>query len=138
MNRCTFVGKIVSDFETGQRGDVNYLRFRLAVRRPYGGKDKEGPPPMDFIPCVAFRSTADFIGKYFKRNDFIWVSAAYHSDQYQDQDGNTRYSHSFVIDEAGFCTPAPGSNNSGGEEKVSAQAAAPTPTPEGAPVPLPF
>jgi len=106
MNNCTFVGRIVNDLEL-QYGanDVAFMRFRIAVRRQRSKEER-----MDFVPCKAFNKTAEFIAKYFKKGDPIWVETSYRTDQYEDSAGTTRYTHDFVVNNAGFC-PSNGARN---------------------------
>jgi single-strand DNA-binding protein len=139
LNRCMFVGKIVSDVELQYSGDMPYLRFRLAVRRPRSNKNGQ---QTDFVPCVAFRSTAEFISKYFKKGDYIYIVASYRADEYQAEDGTRRRSHDFYVDEAGFCTPPPRSEDGRSEDVINGDwadrpAAGPAPA-DGLSIELPF
>ena len=124
MNRCVFVGRIVSDFDVrevkGRNGDTKRLRFRLGVRRPRGGDGEKAA--MDFATMVAFGSRAEFITRNFKRNDYIWVCASFRSDEYTDRDGNKRRDEYFLVEEAGFCTPpANGGSGNAGSGEVATQ-----------------
>lgn len=111
MNKCHFVGRIATDLELKEGNGTPYLRFRIAVRRPVRSKD--GEVQTDFVPCVAFNKTAEFIAKYFKKGEYIALSTAYRTDQYQTQDGATRYTHDFFVEEANFCSPASRDNGNG-------------------------
>lgn len=122
MNRCIFVGRIVSDFDVrevkGRNGDTKRLRFRLGVRRLRAGDSEK---TMDFATMVAFGPRAEFITKHFKRNDYIWICASFRSDEYTDRDGNRRRDEYFLVEEAGFCTPPANGNddtNGSGEAAV--------------------
>jgi single-strand DNA-binding protein len=110
MNTCVFIGRIATDLDPQESNGTTYLRFRIAVRRNRSKEDKA-----DFIPCKAFNKTAEFIAKYFKKGDPIWVVASYRADQYTDNDGNTRHTHDFIVNEAGFCPSSRNGNN--GEDR---------------------
>lgn len=103
MNMCCFVGRIATDLELKQGGNVPYLRFRVAVRRPVS--KKEGETDTDFVPCVAFRKTAEFIANNFKKGDFISLVTTYRTDKYVAADGTSRTTHDFYVEHAEFCSP---------------------------------
>jgi single-strand DNA-binding protein len=100
MNKAILTGRICSDIElkTTQSG-VNVCSFRLAVSRKF--KNAEGNYDADFISCVAWRSNADFITKYFKKGDPIEVTGSIQTRNY-DKDGQTVYVTEVVVDEASF------------------------------------
>jgi single-strand DNA-binding protein len=90
MNVCTFVGRLTSDVElkTTQNG-VSVASFNVAVDRAYKQKGQERQT--DFIPCVAWRSTAEFISKYFSKGKSIVVIGSLQTRTYNAQDGSKRY-----------------------------------------------
>lgn len=99
MNSCHFVGRIATDIELQHSSNgLAFMRFRIAVRRPRSKEDKP-----DFISCKAFGQAAEFIAKYFKKGDPIWLETSYRPDQYTDQSGNTQHTHDFIVNEVGFC-----------------------------------
>lgn len=110
MNACSFVGRIATDLELKESGETKYLRFKLAVRRQRG-KDKDGNPITDFVPCVAFGKTAEFIHKYFKKGDYIFINASFRSDKYTANDGTTKIMYDFYVENAGFCSSSSNSRN---------------------------
>jgi single-strand DNA-binding protein len=120
MNKCCFVGWIANDVELKEgRGNVKYVRIRVAVRR--SGPVKEDQQRYDYIPCVAFNKTAEFISRYFKKGDYISLTTSYRTSKYVPQDGETKYSHDFWVEDAGFCSPpANGGNSGAGVENVNA------------------
>ena len=76
---------------------LSVCSFSLAVPRP-NVKDTT-----DFINCVAWRNTAEFISKYFKKGNLIAVAGVLTSRKYEDQKGNSRTVFEVVIDRAEFC-----------------------------------
>ena len=71
--------------------------FTMAVDR--FGKDNGA----DFINCVAWEKTAEFITTYFSKGDPILVQGQLQSRQYEDRDGNKRTAHEVVVREVNFC-----------------------------------
>jgi single-strand DNA-binding protein len=76
---------------------LSVCTFGLAVARP-NAKDTT-----DFINCVAWRNTAEFISKYFKKGNLIALTGVLTSRKYEDQKGNSRTVFEVVIDRAEFC-----------------------------------
>lgn len=102
MNVCTFVGRLTSDVElkTTTSG-VSVASFNVAVDRAYKQKGQERQT--DFIPCVAWRSTAEFISKHFRKGQRIAVKGELQSRQYTANDGNQRKVLEVIVENAFFC-----------------------------------
>ena len=102
MNVCTFIGRITSDPElkTTQNG-VSVTSFNLAVDRAYTPKGQE--KQTDFIPCVAWRNTADFISKYFHKGQRMAVKGELQQRTYTANDGSKRNVYEVIVDGAFFC-----------------------------------
>lgn len=109
LNQCNFVGWITNDLEMREGNNTKYLRFQVAVRRN-NGKDGQ---KYDYVPIVAFGKTAEFINQYFNKGDYIHLNTKFRISKYTGSDGNVRYSHDFVVTEAGFCSPVSRSNQQG-------------------------
>ena len=77
------------------------VRFSVAVNRRFA-KQGEDRPTADFIPCTAFRQTAEFVSKYFRKGSVIIVFGSIQNDNYKDRDGNERRSYSIMVDEVQF------------------------------------
>lgn len=100
MNKCILSGRICSDIELKTTAsNVSVCSFRIAVSRRF--KNAEGNYDADFIGCQAWRSNADFIGKYFKKGDPIELCGSIQTRNYE-KDGQKVYVTEVVIDEAGF------------------------------------
>lgn len=98
MNKITFTGRVASDIDSRMTMDgTNVCTFRVAVKRPYA-KDTT-----DFFNCIAWRSTSDFVSRYFSKGQMILVSGYLTSRQYQDKNGNNRTIWEIVCDEVEFC-----------------------------------
>ena len=90
MNKIILVGRLTKDPEIrSTNSGVSTANFTVACNRRY--KNKEGGYDADFLPCVAFRQTADFIGKFFKKGSLIGLEGSVQTRSYDAQDGTKRY-----------------------------------------------
>jgi single-strand DNA-binding protein len=79
---------------------VQVVTFSVAVNRSYKGKD--GEAQADFISVTAWRGTAEFISKYFKKGSSICIVGAIQTRNWTDAQGVKRYATEVVADEASF------------------------------------
>ena len=102
MNKLTIIGNLTRDPElrTTQAG-VSVTSFTVAVDRDFGGRDGS-ERQTDFIDCVAWRSTGEFVSKYFHKGSMIVVSGRLQSRKWQDRDGNNRTSWEINADNVYF------------------------------------
>ena len=102
MNKIVLLGRLVKDVECRytQAGKC-VASFTLAVNRPFKGAD--GNYEADFIPVVAWRQTADFVSKYFRKGSMIAVQGSLQSRSYEDKNGNKRVAYEIVADQVSFC-----------------------------------
>ena len=92
LNRITLMGRLTTDPDVrAVKGDLNVATFTLACDRD--GKDKE----TDFIPCVAWRGTADFVSKYFSKGQAAVVDGRLQTRSYTDKDGKNRKTFDVVV-----------------------------------------
>jgi len=105
-NVTVLQGRFTKDPEWVQVGEGNVSKetFRLAVQRDYKAKSEE-KPAADFINCIAWRSTADFIDKHFNKGDMILVQGRLQSRSWEGDDGQNHYVVELVVDQANFCGP---------------------------------
>ena len=102
LNRITLVGRLVRDPEHRRTGSGTSLcNFTLAVDRDF--KDQNGEKGTDFIDCVAWRQSADFVGKYLTKGSMAAVSGRLQIDNYTDKDGNKRKSAKVNCDNVYSC-----------------------------------
>ena len=104
LNKVVLAGRMTADPELKQTASgVSVLSFTIAVNRSYVSKSSEqGERQADFINVVAWRSTAEFISKYFRKGSAICVSGSIQTRSWQDQQGQRRYATEVVADEAMF------------------------------------
>lgn len=102
MNKAILMGRITRDIElkTTQSG-VSVTSFTLAVDRRF--KVQDGTRETDFIDCVAWRQTAEFISKYFGKGRMIAVVGSIQTRKYTDKNGNNRTAVEVKVEEANFC-----------------------------------
>lgn len=101
MNKVVITGNIVR--EPDYRATTNgtpVCSFTIAVRR--NRKDSSGTYPSDFINCVAWRNTAEFIHNYFFKGSPIGVVGEVQTRSYTDKNGNTRHITEVIVSEAEF------------------------------------
>ena len=102
LNHITIMGRLTRDPElrTTQAG-VSVVSFTVACDRDFGGRDG-GERQTDFIDCVAWRQTGEFVSKYFHKGSMIVVSGRLQSRKWQDREGNNRTSWEINADNVYF------------------------------------
>lgn len=102
LNHITIMGRLVRDPELRRTGSgVAVASFTVAVDRDFGPKDG-GEKETDFIDCVAWRQTGEFVSKYFRKGSMIAVSGRLQIRNWNDKDGNKRRSAEIVADNCYF------------------------------------
>ena len=100
LNKVVLSGRLTADVELkSTQSGVSVCSFTLAVNRRTG-KDKE--QQTDFINCQAWRQTAEFISKYFKKGSALCIVGSIQTRSWNDQNGNKRFATEVVVDEAMF------------------------------------
>lgn len=101
MNRVNLLGRITKDIELKETSNgVKYTHFSIAVKRDL--KDESGEYGTDFFNVVAWRKTAEFISKYFKKGSRIAISGKLQQNIYNDKEGNERTSVEIVAEDIDF------------------------------------
>ena len=90
LNHIVIMGRLTREPElrTTQSG-IKVAAFTVAVDRDYSGRDG-GEKQTDFIDCVAWRQTGEFVATYFRKGSMIVVSGRLQSRKWQDREGNNR------------------------------------------------
>ena len=102
LNHITIMGRLTRDPELRYtQSQVPVASFTVAVDRDFGSRDG-GDKQTDFINCVAWRQTAEFVSKYFRRGSMAVVSGRLQIRQYQDREGNNRTAAEVVTDNIYF------------------------------------
>ena len=115
FNKVILMGRLTADPELKQtQSGTVVTSFNLAVDRKYN-KDEE--KKCDFITIVAWKQTAEFICKYFKKGSAILLCGELQTRSWKDNNGNKRNATEVVANEVSFC-----------EAKNNAQGGAAAPT----------
>ena len=102
LNHITIMGRLVRDPELRRTGSGTAVAsFTVAVDRDFGGRES-GEKETDFIDCVAWRQTGEFVSKYFTKGRMIVVSGRLQIRNWNDKDGNKRKSAEVVADNCYF------------------------------------
>ena len=111
MNCVQLVGRLTATPELKQtQSGISTTRFTVAVDRKFqkSGEEKRA----DFINCVAWRQTAEFVCKYFTKGQRIGLEGRITTDKYQDKDGNMRFITDVDVNSVEF-VESKGSNGGG-------------------------
>lgn len=101
INNAVIMGRLVADPELRATGTgINVTSFTVAVERRFKNGEER---VTDYIDVVAWRSTADFVTKYFKKGSMIALSGSIQTRSYEDKNGNKRKSVEIVADNVSFC-----------------------------------
>lgn len=132
LNHITIMGRLTRDPELRRTGSgVAVASFTVACDRDFGGQD--GQKEVDFIDCVAWRQTGEFVSKYFTKGRMIVVSGRLQIRSWKDKDGNNRRTAEVVADhcyfgdskhddnQGGYSAPAGGYNHPGNNSNYGQQ-----------------
>ena len=102
LNKIIIMGRLTRDPELRRTGSgIAVASFTVAVDRDFGGRDG-GEKETDFIDCVAWRQTGEFVSKYFTKGRMIVVSGRLQIRNWTDKDGNKRRTAEVVADNCYF------------------------------------
>ena len=102
LNHIVIMGRLTRDPELRRTGTgVAVASFSVAVDRDFSGRDG-GEKETDFIDCVAWRQTGEFVSKYFTKGRMIVVSGRLQIRSWTDKDGNKRRTAEVVADNCYF------------------------------------
>ena len=120
LNKVILAGRLTADPElkTTPSG-LSVTSFTVAVDRRFG-KDKQ----TDFISCVAWRQTAEFISRYFHKGSMIAINGSIQQRQYTDKNGNKRRSAEVVADSVYFADNRRPDGNDTATPQYAAESAA--------------
>jgi single-strand DNA-binding protein len=117
LNNAVIMGRLTKDPELKTTANgISVTSFTIAVDRKFNkqGEEKQA----DFIDIIAWRGTAEFISKYFRKGSMIAVQGSIQTRMYEDKNGNKRKAVEIVADEVSFC----------GDKNINAAPAPTTPT----------
>lgn len=105
MNKVILIGRLTADPELRQtQNGTSFCKFTVAVNRKFANKDT-GEREADFISCQAWRQTAEFINRYFKKGQMIAVEGTLRTGSYQDKNHSdvTHYTTDVLAENVEFC-----------------------------------
>lgn len=101
LNKVFLMGRLTRDPEQRMsQSGVSVVSFSIAVDRDFQRQGEE--KQTDFINCVAFRNTADFIKKYFVKGQLVCVGGSIQTRNWTGQDGKKNYVTEVIVSEAHF------------------------------------
>lgn len=101
INKAIIMGRITRDLELKQTPNgVSVVQFTVAVERAYAKQGQERE--VDFISCVAWRQTAEFICKYFGKGRMIALEGSMRTRTYEDKNGTKHYLTELYADNVSF------------------------------------
>lgn len=124
MNKVNLLGRLTRDPEVRySAGESNMAtaRFSLAVNRKF--KNAEGNYDADFINCVSFGKTAEFIEKYFTKGSMAAIAGRIQTGNYTNKDGVKVYTTDVVVEEIEF---AGGKNDNAANNDATARPTRPS------------
>lgn len=101
MNKVELLGRLTKDPEIRytQTNNTMVASFTLAVNRRFA---KEGEQQADFINCVAWNKTAEFVSKYFKKGQQVAVVGRIQTRNWEDDNGQKHYATEVIAEEVYF------------------------------------
>ncbi|MBQ7541835.1 MAG: single-stranded DNA-binding protein [Clostridia bacterium] len=116
LNCAVIMGRLVADPELRTTASgISVTSFTVAVERSFVRQGEERQA--DFIDVVAWRQTAEFVSRYFRKGSMIAVQGAIQTRKYEDRNGNKRTAVEIVADNVSFCGSKSESGTSGGNAR---------------------
>ena len=101
LNQAVLMGRLTAEPELKHtQSGVAVVRFTLAVDRSYAKQGEERQT--DFINITAWRQTADFVSRYFRKGQLVAVQGTIQTGSYTDRDGNRRNTFEVLADQVHF------------------------------------
>lgn len=124
LNTAIIMGRLTADPELRTTSsNLSVVSFTVAVDRRFQSQGQE--KQADFINCVAWRQTADFVSKYFRKGQMIAVQGSIQTRSYDDRNGIRRTAVEIVADQVSFCGSKAETGASQGDNNYRTPAAQP-------------
>ena len=128
LNKAILVGRLTADPELRQTPNgISVVSFSIAINRPYV---RGGERQTDFIDIVAWRQTAEFVSRYFKKGNMIAIDGTIQMRDYTDKNGNKRRAFEVLANNVSFVESKSASAASAPESVPAANPAASVPAEE--------
>ncbi len=128
LNVIAVMGRLVADPELRKTPNgISTTRFTIACDRSYvkAGAERQA----DFFDVVAWRGTAEFVCKYFKKGQMIALDGSLQTHMYEDKDGNKRKAYEIVANNVNFAESKRSSGQAMDAAEPMAERRAPQETP---------
>ena len=107
LNKSILGGRLTADPELKQTtSGISVCSFTLAINRRFQAVNADGTPTAaqqaDFISCVAWRQTAEFITRYFRKGSSLCIVGSIQTRTWTDQNNQKRFATEVIVDEAMF------------------------------------
>jgi single-strand DNA-binding protein len=131
MNKVILAGRLTHDPELKQTTTgTQVTSFNVAVNRRFA---KEGEQSVDFLPVIAWRQTADFVCRYFKKGSSVCVVGTVQTRSWKDQNGNNRHATEIIADEVLFVDGKNDAQSQNASQNEYTQISVPNPPPQNVP-----
>ena len=117
MNKVCLMGRLTKDPDIRGEGNSLCAKYTLAVDRRY---QKDGEQQTDFISCVAFGKSAEFVEKYLKKGTKIVVCGRIQTGSYTNKEGVKIYTTDVIVEEHDFAESKNSSGSSSNETSTDA------------------
>lgn len=118
LNKVILMGRFTRDPELRSTPQgISTCSFSIAVDRNFVRQGEERKA--DFINCVAWRQTAEFISKYFKKGSMVALEGSIQTRSWDDQDGKKRYATDVVVSQVYFAESKRDSQGGAGEDSFA-------------------
>ena len=119
LNKVILMGRFTRDPELRSTPQgISTCSFSIAVDRNFVRPGEERKA--DFINCVAWRQTAEFISKYFKKGSMVALEGSIQTRSWDDQDGKKRYATDVVVNQVYFAESKRDSQSSMSDDSFAA------------------
>ena len=131
LNQVVIIGRLTADPTLSTVGSgIPMTRVRIACDRDYSGKG--GERETDFLTVVAWRKTAEFLCKYFKKGSMVAINGRLEARTYTDKNGTKRESVEIVVNDGGvYFADTPKAADGYSKKTNASTSAAPTSIPGG-------
>ena len=123
LNKVILAGRVVADPELKQtQSGIAVVSFRIAVNRRFNSRDSQQQTEADFFNVTAWRNTAEFVAKYFRKGSAICICGSIQNRSWTDQQGVKHYATDIVAEEANFVESRNAQDNMGNNDTYAAPA----------------
>lgn len=122
MNIFTGLGRLTRDPElkTTQTG-LSVCSFTVAINRRFKGTS--GKYESDFLSCISWRQTGEFIARNFRKGSMIGIVGSVQTRNYDDKEGKKRYATEIIVDQAYFAGAKPEPTGETAPPQIASEAA---------------